>query len=254
MTPDLFSLTDRVALVTGASSGLGRHFSKVLASAGANIIAAARRTDRLQELVVEIEAEGGRAVAATLDVTEPASVESLFESAAAGPIDVVVNCAGIAAIGKFVDMDEATWNRVLEVNLNGVRRVCQHAARRMIETQRPGSIVNIASVAGIGAAPQWTAYATSKAAVIHLTKTMATELWKHKIRVNALCPGYFPSEINEEFFASEKGRAYLAQIPPRRTGELHELSGPLLLLASDASSYMTGAALPVDGGHSIRLI
>ena len=157
-------------------------------------------------------------------------------------------------IGEFTELDDSAWDKVFSVNLDGLRKVSQEVTRQLIVAKRPGVIINVASVAGMNAAPGWTVYATSKAAVIHLTKNMAIELWRHNIRVNALCPGYFPTEMNEEFFASEQGQNYLKRLPPRRTGNLDELTGPLLLLASDASSYITGIALPVDGGHSIRLV
>ncbi|MBH97491.1 MAG: 2-deoxy-D-gluconate 3-dehydrogenase [Rhodospirillaceae bacterium] len=256
MMQNLFSLTGKNALVTGASSGIGRHFAGVLASAGAQVIAGARRTDKLEELVKEIETTGGSAVAVELDVTDQASIDSMFErtSEATGLIDIVVNCAGIVEIGEFTELDDSAWDKVFSVNLDGLRKVSQEVTRQLIVAKRPGVIINVASVAGMNAAPGWTVYATSKAAVIHLTKNMAIELWRHNIRVNALCPGYFPTEMNEEFFASEQGQNYLKRLPPRRTGNLDELTGPLLLLASDASSYITGIALPVDGGHSIRLV
>jgi NAD(P)-dependent dehydrogenase (short-subunit alcohol dehydrogenase family) len=256
MIQELFSLTGKVALVTGASSGLGRHFAKVLAEAGAQVVVGARRIDRLNELVTEIHSMNGSAIASQLDVTNQESIHALFEKTveSTGLIDIVVNCAGTAETGKFLEVEDSDWDKVFEVNVNGLRRVSQEATRRLIEAEHPGVIVNIASVAGIGAAPGWTAYATSKAAVIHLTKTMATELWKHGIRVNVLCPGYFPTEMNESFLSSEQGQKYVKRFPPKRTGELHELTGPLLLLSSDASSYMTGVALSVDGGHAIRLV
>ena len=255
MIQELFSLTGKVALVTGASSGLGRHFAKVLAEAGAQVVVSARRIDLLNELVTEINSMNGSAIASQLDVTNQESIHTLFEKTveSTGLIDIVVNCAGIAETGKFLEVEDSDWDKVFEVNVNGLRRVSQEATRRLIEAEHPGVIVNIASVAGIGAAPGWTAYATSKAAVIHLTKTMATELWRHGIRVNVLCPGYFPTEMNKTFLSSEQGQKYVERFPPRRTGELHELTGPLLLLASDASSYMTGVVLSVDGGHTIRL-
>ena len=256
MIQELFSLTGKVALVTGASSGLGRHFAKVLAEAGAQVVAGARRIDRLNELVTEINSMNGSAIASQLDVTNQESIHALFEKTvkSIGLIDIVVNCAGITETGKFIEVEDSDWDKVFEVNVNGLRRVSREATRRLIEAKHPGVIVNIASVAGIGAAPGWTAYATSKAAVIHLTKTVATELWRHGIRVNALCPGYFPTEMSKTFLSSEQGQKYVERFPPRRTGELHELTGPLLLLASDASSYMTGVALSVDGGHAIRLV
>ena len=256
MIQELFSLTGKVALVTGASSGLGKHFAKVLAEAGAQVVVSARRIDLLNELVTEINSMNGSAIASQLDVTNQESIHALFEKTvkSIGLIDIVVNCAGITETGKFIEVEDSDWDKVFEVNVNGLRRVSREATRRLIEAKHPGVIVNIASVAGIGAAPGWTAYATSKAAVIHLTKTMATELWRHGIRVNVLCPGYFPTEMNKIFLSSEQGQKYVERFPPRRTGELHELTGPLLLLASDASSYMTGVALSVDGGHAIRLV
>ena len=256
MIQELFSLTGKVALVTGASSGLGKHFAKVLAEAGAQVVVSARRIDLLNELVTEINSMNGSAIASQLDVTNQESIHALFEKTvkSIGLIDIVVNCAGITETGKFIEVEDSDWDKVFEVNVNGLRRVSREATRRLIEAKHPGVIVNIASVAGIGAAPGWTAYATSKAAVIHLTKTMATELWRHGIRVNVLCPGYFPTEMNKTFLSSEQGQKYVERFPPRRTGELHELTGPLLLLASDASSYMTGVALSVDGGHAIRLV
>ncbi len=251
-----FTMRGKIALVTGASSGIGRHFSKVLAVAGAQIVAVARRKDRLDSLVSEIETDGGRALAIEFDVTQRDGVAALFDEAerVAGLPDVIVNSAGIVDVSTVLEMEEKNWDRVMEVNVNGLRRVSQDAARRWVAAKRAGTIVNVASIAGMGVTPGYPAYATSKAAVIQLTRAMAIELWHHDIRVNALCPGYFLTEMNEEYFATKRGQRYLTRIPPRRLGRLEELSGPLLLLASDASSFMTGVALPVDGGHSIRLI
>lgn len=256
MTQQLFSLVGKVALVTGASSGIGRHAAGILANAGARVIACARRLDRLEELVSEIQSMGGTAEAAQLDVTDKESIDSMFKKTneTLGLVDILVNCAGIAETGEFVELDDSIWNKVFAVNLDGLRKMSQEVTSQLIKAKRPGVIINVASVAGMSAAPGWTVYATSKAAVIHLTKNMATELWRHNIRVNALCPGYFPTEMNKEFFSSDQGKEYLKRLPPRRIGNLEELTGPLLLLASDASSYMTGVALPVDGGHAIRLV
>ncbi|MAQ20437.1 MAG: 2-deoxy-D-gluconate 3-dehydrogenase [Gammaproteobacteria bacterium] len=256
MTQQLFSLAGKVALVTGASSGIGRHSANVLANAGAKVIACARRLDKLETLVSKIRSTGGTAEAVQLDITDNASIDSMFEMAhkTVGLVDILVNCAGIAKTGGFLELDDATWDQVFAVNLDGLRKLSQEVTSQLIKAKRPGVIINVASVAGMSAAPGWTVYATSKAAVIHLTKNMATELWRHNIRVNALCPGYFPTEMNQEFFASDEGKEYLKRLPPRRIGNLEELTGPLLLLASDASSYMTGVALPVDGGHAIRLV
>jgi NAD(P)-dependent dehydrogenase (short-subunit alcohol dehydrogenase family) len=251
-----FTLEGKVALVTGASSGIGRHFSTVLAAHGAHVVALARRAGRLALLVSEIEAAGGQASAIEFDVTQREGLVAVFDEAerAAGLIDVVVNSAGVASVGSALELSDDDWDHVMAVNVDGLRRVSQEAARRLVAAEKPGTIINVASIVGIRAAPGYTAYSTSKAAVIQLTRTMAVELWRHDIRVNAICPGYFVTEINEDFFMSERGKKYVERIPPRRIGELDELGGPLLLLASDASSYMTGVALPVDGGHSIRLI
>ena len=256
MTQQLFSLVGKVALVTGASSGIGRHTAGILANAGARVVACARRLDRLEDLVSEIQSMGGTAEAAQLDVTDKESIDSMFKKTneTVGLVDILVNCAGIAETGEFVELDDSIWNKVFAVNLDGLRKMSQEVTSQLIKAKRPGVIINVASVAGMSAAPGWTVYATSKAAVIHLTKNMATELWRHNIRVNALCPGYFPTEMNKEFFSSDQGKEYLKRLPPRRIGNLEELTGPLLLLASDASSYMTGVALPVDGGHAIRLV
>jgi NAD(P)-dependent dehydrogenase (short-subunit alcohol dehydrogenase family) len=250
------TMRDKIALVTGASSGIGRHFSKVLAAAGARIVAVARRKDRLDSLASEIEAVGGQASGIEFDVTQRDAVAALFDEmeSTVGLPDVVVNCAGVVDVSTVLEMEEKDWDRVMEVNVNGLRRVSQEAARRWVAAKRAGTIVNVASIAGMGVTPGYPAYATSKAAVIQLTRAMAIELWQHDIRVNALCPGYFLTEMNEDYFATKRGQRYLTRIPPRRLGRLDELSGPLLLLASNASSFMTGVALPVDGGHSIRLI
>ena len=251
-----FSLAGKTAIVTGASSGIGRESASLLAAHGAHVIALARRKDRLDLLVEEIRSVGGAADAIEFDVTDVGAVGAVFDAAeaAAGVADIVVNSAGIATVGYAVDQSEEDWARTMAVNLDGLRRVSQQAARRLVAAEKSGVIVNIASIAGLGAAPGYAAYSTSKAAVIQLTRAMAVELWRHGIRVNALCPGYFRTEINKEFFDSARGQRYIKQIPPRRLGELEELRGPLLLLASEESSYMTGVALPVDGGHSVRIV
>ena len=247
-------LSGRVALVTGASSGLGAHFAKVLAQAGAAVVVAARRVDKLQALVADIAAEGGKALSVTMDVNDKASVVAAFDAAEAalGPIAILVNNAGVAEPSRFVDSTEEQWDFVVDTNLRAVWRVSREASARMLKAGVSGSIINIASILGLHPSANNSLYATAKAGVIQLSKNTAQELWRNNIRVNALCPGYFETEINSEFFHSEKGRQYLNRIQPRRLGQMHELTMPLLLLASDAGSFLNGVALPVDGGHLVQ--
>ncbi|MCC5859690.1 MAG: SDR family oxidoreductase [Ectothiorhodospiraceae bacterium] len=255
MNPTLFDMNGRVALVTGASSGLGAHFARVLADAGARVVAAARRTERLRELVDGIRQAGGEAVAVTMDVTDGDSVKAGFDAAeqAFGTVDVVINNAGVADARLFLTTDEESWDFVVDTNLKAAWRVAHEGAARMVEAKLPGSIVNVASMLGLGVQVGQSLYATSKAGVVQLTKSMALELMRYDIRVNALCPGYFETEMNRDYFASEKGQAYIrSSIPSRRLGQLPELSGPLLLLASGAGSFVNGVALPVDGGHLVH--
>lgn len=247
----LFDLSDRAALVTGASSGLGRHFALTLARAGAKVALAARRVDRLEELQARIEAQGGAAAAVALDVTDAGSVAAAVAEAAArlGPIRVLVNNAGVAATKGVLEADEEDWDRVVGTNLKGAWLVAQAVARHMAGHGQGGSIVNIASILGLRVAGQVSAYAASKAGLLHLTRAMALELARHKIRVNAIAPGYIETELNRDFFASPAGEALVKRVPQRRLGRPEELDGALLLLASDASSYMTGSTVVVDGGH-----
>ncbi len=242
------------ALVTGANGGLGRHFAQTLARAGACVALAARRVGSLDAVRDAIHAEGGSVECVALDVTQAASVTAAFDaaSAALGPITVVVNNAGIAVTKPLVDQTEDDWRRVIDVNLDGAWRVAQAAARHMVAHARGGSIINIGSVLGLRVSSQVPAYAASKAAVLHLTRAMALELARHRIRVNALAPGYVETAMNREFFASDAGAAMIKRIPQRRIGTPGELDGALLLLASDAGSYMTGATIVVDGGHAIN--
>ena len=251
MSDNLFSLSGETALVTGASSGLGHHFAGVLARAGAKVAIAARRTDRLETLAREIETAGGKAAAIALDVRHPASVKAAFDAAekALGPVTLLVNNAGVTDPAFIVRMTEAQWRGVMDVNLDGVFRVGQEGARRMIANGKGGSIINIASIVGLGAIKTLGAYAASKAAVIALTRTMALELARDKIRVNALAPGYIATELNDSFWETDGGKKMIAHVPFRRLGQLPELDGPLLLLASRAGSFMTGSVLTVDGGH-----
>jgi len=251
--PVRFDLTGKVALVTGASSGLGRRFALVLAKAGAKVGVAARRTDKVTEVVREIEAFDGRAVPIPLDVTDPASVRAAVAAAETelGPIGVLVNNAGTIVVKPLLDHTVEEWDRVLDTNLKGVWLMAQEVARHMVRLGHGGSIVNIASMLGLTAQARRPSYCAAKAGVIHLSRAMAIELAPHKIRVNAIAPGFFDSEMTHGYLASDAGRAMAARIPMKRTGAADELDGTLLLLASDASSYMTGAVLTVDGGHSL---
>ena len=246
-------LTGRTVLVTGASSGLGRHFAGVLAKAGARVALAARRTDALAETRAAIEAAGGSAAVVAMDVTDPASVATAVREAwgALGRLDILVNNAGVTATRPFLDMGEEEWDRVIDTNLTGCARVARAVAQRMRDDKRGGAIVNIASILGLRVAGQVSSYVAAKGGLVHLTKAMALELARHDIRVNALCPGYVETELNADFFSSEAGKALVKRIPQRRLGRLADLDGPLLLLASDAGAYMTGSVMAVDGGHHL---
>ena len=251
-----FDLSGRVALVTGASGGLGAHFARVLADNGAKVIVGARREDRLVELVQSIRSEGGRAAAVAMDVTDTKSVRQAFEFATSefGVVDMVSNNAGVADAKLALDVDDTGWNRVMETNVHGVRRVAVEAAARLVAAGKSGSIVNTASILGLRVSMAQSSYATSKAAVIQLTRCLALEWSRHGIRVNALCPGYFRTEMTDAYLDSDHGKKMIAKSPAARMGDLDELSAPFLLLASDAGSFINGVALPVDGAHSIGIM
>lgn len=243
-------INGKIALVTGASSGLGRHFSKVLAARGAEVILAARRREALEESCARIVREGGRARAVPLDVTDADSVAAAFAQMENAP-DIIINNAGVADSAPALEMSAGMWDRVMDTNLRGAFLVAQAAASAMRAAGKGGSIVNVASILGQRVAGNVAAYAASKAGVIQLTKALALEWARHDIRVNALCPGYVETELNSEFFASAAGQALIRRIPQRRLGKLDDLDGALLLLASDAGRYITGASLAVDGGHLV---
>jgi NAD(P)-dependent dehydrogenase (short-subunit alcohol dehydrogenase family) len=225
----------------------------MLARAGAAVALAARRRDSLEHVRHEIEQTGGKAIAVGMDVTNARSVTEGIREATKqlGRLDVLVNNAGVTLTKPFLDLDEAEWDRQLDTNLKGSFLVAQAAARVMREQDTGGAIVNIASILGLRVAGQIAAYLSSKAGIVHLTRGMALELARHRIRVNALCPGYIETDLNRAFFASDTGRALVKRIPQRRLGQAAELEGPLLLMCSDAGSYMTGAVLAVDGGHLV---
>lgn len=241
-------LDGKRALVTGASSGLGLHFAAVLAAAGADIMLAARRLDRVNAEAERLRETGASAGAVEMDVTDSDGVARFFADTT--PFDIVINNAGLAGEGTALDMEMSAFETIIDTNLTGVFAVAQAAARSM-NTTGGGAIVNIASILGLRVAGGVSAYAASKAAVIQLTKALALEWARQGIRVNALCPGYIETPINAAFFATDAGQALIRRIPQRRLGRLSDLDAPLLLLASDRSAFMTGAVVAVDGGHLV---
>ena len=247
-----FRLDGRVVLVTGASSGLGTHFAQLLASVGARVAVAARRADKLQSVVDGIAAAGGQARALSLDVSDAASVRACFDELASwGAPDVVINNAGVTVTRPLLEHTEADFDQVLDTNLKGCWLVATEAARRMVAAGQGGSIVNVASILGVRVAGGVAPYAISKAGVVQATKAMALELARHRIRVNALLPGYVVTDLNRDFLTSEAGDKLRSRIPSRRFGEMTDLDGPLLLLASDAGAAMSGATVAVDGAHLV---
>ena len=252
---DMFSLTGRVALVTGASSGLGVQFAKALADNGAAVALVARRADRLKSLKDEIEGKGGRAVAIEADVTDHAAVARTFDAAekAFGTVTILVNNAGIAHGGRAVEMPPEEWRKVLSTNLDAVFFWAQEAARRLLVAKKQGAIVNIASVLGLAVSKGAVAYAAAKAGVVQVTKALAVELAFKGVRVNSIAPGWFVTEMNDDYLSGEAGTAIKREIPMGRFGNPGDLDGALLLLVSDAGSYITGATVVVDGGQVVQI-
>jgi NAD(P)-dependent dehydrogenase (short-subunit alcohol dehydrogenase family) len=250
----LFDVRGKVALVTGASTGLGNHFARTLAAHGATVVVGARRADKLAALVDDILKAGGKAIAIPMDVTSRESVAGAIAQAArsAGVPDIVVNNAGIAQGKPSIELTEDDWRSVLDTNLDGAWRVAQESAKAMIAADKGGAIINIASVLGLRVANSLLAYSTAKAALIQATKALALEWARYRIRVNAIAPGYIETEMTRAFFQTEAGQATVKRVPQRRIGTPADLDGTLLLLASDASSYMTGSVVVVDGGHVVN--
>src|SRR3954469_19581538 len=247
--PKPFDLSGKTALVTGASSGLGTHFARCLGAAGATIVLAARRADRLQSLQAELAKDKITAKAVDLDVQSARSVAQALE--AAGPLDIVVNNAGISIVKPALEMPEADWDAVVDTNLRGAWLVAQGAAKRWVAEKKPGSIVNIGSILGLRTIGQVAPYNASKAGLIHLTRALAMEWARYRIRVNAICPGYIETEMNSAFWQTPGGQKLIERIPQRRIGQPEHLDGALLLLASEAGDFMTGSVITVDGGHVV---
>ena len=252
---ELFNLKGRVALVTGASSGLGVRFAEVVAREGAPVALVARRTDRLAAVKARIEHAGGRAIAIGADVLDRKAMTRAFDEAekAFGTVTVLVNNAGVAHAGRAVELPEAEWRRVVGTNLDAVFFWAQEAARRMLAAGTGGAIVNVASVLGFGVSKGTVAYATAKAGVIQLTKALGLELAFKGVRVNAIAPGWIVTDLNRDYLMSEQGAAITREIPVGRFGEERDLDGALLLLASDAGRFITGATIVVDGGQMVAL-
>lgn len=249
----------KIALITGASSGLGARFAKILAQAGAQVVLASRRVERLKELRAEIEAEGGAAHVVSLDVTDYASIKSAIAHAEteAGPIDILVNNSGVSTTQRLLDVTPEDYAYVMDTNQRGAFFVAQETAKRMIarakgDPKKQHRIINIASVAGLRVLPQIGIYCMSKAAVVHMTKSMAVEWGRYGINVNAICPGYITTEINAEYFASEEGQKLINMLPRKRVGLPEDLDGLLLLLAGEESRFINGTIITADDGMSVQ--
>jgi NAD(P)-dependent dehydrogenase (short-subunit alcohol dehydrogenase family) len=245
----LFDLSGKTALVTGASSGLGAHFARCLGEAGAAVVLAARRADRLRSLEAELAAKKIAARSVDLDVQSAESIAKALEQA--GPVDILVNNAGISIVKPALEMPEKDWDAVVDTNLRGAWLMAQGAAKRWVADKTPGSIVNIASILGLRTIGQVAPYNASKAGLIHLTQALAMEWARYRIRVNAICPGYIETEMNSAFWKTPGGQKLIDRIPQRRIGQPEHLDGALLLLASEAGTFMTGSVLTVDGGHVV---
>jgi NAD(P)-dependent dehydrogenase (short-subunit alcohol dehydrogenase family) len=251
-----FDVAGQVMLVTGASSGIGRHLAEVLAAAGAKVALAARRADRLAQLAREIESRGGQCLPVGCDVTDQQSIVAAIAAAedGLGPLSVLVNNAGVVVSKPLFEHSEADWDYVIDTNLKGAWLAAREFAHHLVERKRPGRIINIASVLGFRTIGQVPAYCAAKAGLIHLTHVLAMELARYRILVNALAPGYVETDFNREFFKTEAGQRLISRIPLKRIAQSEDLDGALLFLASPASAYVTGAVISVDGGHGVAAI
>src|SRR6516164_6881688 len=250
----LFDVSKEIVLITGASQGLGRQFARLLSAHGAAVALAARQTAKLKDLETEIRAKGGRAVAVQMDVTDMISIGKAIDAAEAalGPVSVLINNAGIAIEKMAVEQTEDDWDSVINANLKGAYFLATEIARRMIARKQEGNIVNIASVLGTGVLKAVSPYAISKAGILQATRAMALELAGQNIRINALAPGYIDTEMNHAFWSTPAGERLAKRIPQRRVGAESDLDGAILLLASNASRYMTGSVVTVDGGFLLN--
>jgi NAD(P)-dependent dehydrogenase (short-subunit alcohol dehydrogenase family) len=251
-----FDITGQVVLVTGASSGIGLHFAEVLAASGAKVAAAARRTERLTELARDIESRGGTCLPVGCDVTDRESIIAAIATAEErlGPLSVLVNNAGVVVSKPLFEHTEADWDYVIDTNLKGAWLAAREFAHHLVETKRPGRVINISSILASRTIGRVPSYCAAKAGLTHLTQVMAMELARYGILVNALAPGYVETDFNREYFKSEAGKALIGRIPLRRLGQATDLDGALLFLASPASAYVTGAVIAVDGGHAVAAI
>lgn len=252
---ELFDLHGETALVTGGGTGLGQRFARALAAAGATVLVCARRADKLAETVELIKSEGGKAYALSLDVTDIDSVLHCLEQAQAiSNVTILVNNAGVGTDKLLKDMPESMWDTAIDTNLKGCWLLARELVKTWTQTDTAGSIINIASVLSTSVQMGTGAYSAAKAGLIQLTKAMAFEWARHGIRVNAISPGYYQTELAGEFLSSEYGKKLIKRIPQRRLGEAQDLDGAILLLASKASAYMTGSVINVDGGLSLATI
>ena len=252
MIPSAFRLDGQVAVVTGASRGLGRAMALALAEAGADVAVAARSVPDLEDTAHHVEALGRRAVVVATDVVDYAQVEALFArtAGALGRLDIVVNNSGIARVTPVAEMDPDEFRRTVDVNLIGVFNGCRAAASRLI-AQQSGKVINLASVLGAAGLPGYSAYAASKGGVMAFTRALAAEWARHNIQVNAIAPGWFVTDMNAQAFGDARIRERLLRdVPMRRTGRLEEIGPLVVYLAAPASDYMTGQTIFLDGGHS----
>jgi NAD(P)-dependent dehydrogenase (short-subunit alcohol dehydrogenase family) len=251
-----YDLEGQVALVTGASSGIGRHLALLLAAAGARVALAARRRERLAEAARQIEGEGGVGLPLTCDVTRADSVAATVATAEAelGPLSILVNNAGVVTAKPLFEHSESDWDRVLDTDLKGAWLMAREFAAHLVARERAGRIINIASVLGLRTIAQVPSYCAAKAGLVHLTRVLAMELGRYGILVNALAPGYVETDFNREFLHSGPGRKLIGRVPLKRVGRPDDLDGAMLLLASPAGAYITGAVIAVDGGHGVAAI